>query len=680
MKKEEHKTINFALNSNSKTYINNTINEKNTIDISIVIVNYNVKDFLEQCLISIFKAKRNFSLEIFVVDNASTDGSVDYLSPIFTNVKFISSTENLGFSKANNIAIKQATGKYLLILNPDTILAEDTLEAMYNYMEQHPEVGISGCKVLNSDGTFQVACRRGFPTPWTSFCKLFGLQKLFPKSKLFARYNQTFRSENESYYIDAVIGAFMFCDTKLIQELGGFDEVYFMYGEDLDLCRSVQLAGRKVAYFSETSIIHFKGESTRRSSINEIKHFYESMRIFAKKHFAYSTLFLLFLQLGINSRLFIAKLGKYRSDIFLIVFDLLFINIALMLGTYIKFGSFLGFPDYAYPLVFIVTSAVYFLAQFFTGEYFEGNSSIGKTIYSLMICFFVLSSLTYFFPEYRFSRGALLVTIGVTTFLSSSLRLGIDIFHRTFGKYSDKRIIVAGCDEKVDEMIDEIRKSEPQNMNIVGIVNTGASNLINNNFQVLGHIENINSIVEKNDIDEVIITDTNLTFISIMKLIGKRDGNRKVRFHIIPEYNELITARIINEISGNEPTIQKLNITKPRLKITKRIIDIFGAIFMLTIGLIFTILQGKIKEWWQVLIGEKSIIGIEPIDNKTNEFCKPGIITLANTNNNINISNTAIESLNYYYIANYSLSLDIDILVRYITRKIRKQTNNFNKS
>jgi len=188
---------------------------KKTPDISIIIVNYNVKDFLEQCLLSIRKSIKLLFVEIFVVDNNSTDGSIEYLKPLFPEVKFIQTGENLGFSKANNIAINQADSKYTLILNPDTILSDNTLEMMYRYMELHPEVGISGCKVLNGDGTFQLACRRGFPTPWTSFTKLFGLQRLFPKSKLFAKYNQTFRSENESYYIDAIIGAFMFCNTEL---------------------------------------------------------------------------------------------------------------------------------------------------------------------------------------------------------------------------------------------------------------------------------------------------------------------------------------------------------------------------------------------------------------------------------------------------------------------------------
>jgi len=291
------------------SYISTSPSEEQ-FDISIIIVNYNVKDFLEQCLLSIRKSIKNLSVETFVVDNNSTDGSIEYLKPLFSEVKFIQTGKNLGFGRANNIAIKKSNGKYILILNPDTILSEDTLEKMYSYMNSHPEVGIAGCKVLNGDGSFQLASRRSFPTPWVSFSKLFGLQKLFPKSKFFARYNLTFLSEDETYYIDAVIGAFMFCESKLIKKLNGFDEAYFMYGEDLDLCRQVQLAGKQIAYYHETTIIHFKGESTRRSSVNELKYFYESMDIFAKKYFSNSKIFLFLLRVAIKFRMSISKTKK----------------------------------------------------------------------------------------------------------------------------------------------------------------------------------------------------------------------------------------------------------------------------------------------------------------------------------------------------------------------------------
>jgi GT2 family glycosyltransferase len=626
---------------------------------------------------------QELSIEVFVVDNNSSDGSIDFLEPIFPNVKFIRSPENLGFPKANNIAIRQSKGKYLLILNPDTILSENTLTKMYNFMLKNPNIGISGCKVLNADGSFQLACRRGFPTPWASFCKLFGLQALFSKSKLFAQYNQTFRPFDETYKIDAVIGAFMFCDTNLIKEIGGFDETYFMYGEDLDLCRQVQLRGRDVVYYHETSIIHFKGESTRRSSIDEIKHLYEAMEIFSRKYFSNSALFIFFLKLGITTRSVIARIIKNIIPVFLLLTDIFFVNISLMFGSYLKFGRFLGFADYAYPLVFFVTTFVFFISQFFNGEYFEKKISIPNTILSLTMTFFILSSLTYFFPAYRFSRGAVLVTAGATAILSTLTRLFIIIFERTLGKFSDKRIIIAGNDEKVDKMIESLQYFEPKNFHILGIVNTsGINNLEENNslknsfsnYQNLGNLKNINEIVKKNRAEEVIVTDINLPMSVITTLMFS--SNHKVRYHIITEYDELVTSRIINEISGADIDNFKYNILKPRYKFVKRTSDIIFSFFSLTLFLPIILLnknrKSLLKNWFKILIGKKTTIGIFPISEYQTDKSKAGLISLTHINQPEKLTSNSIINLNNYYLKNYTLSLDIDIIIKYFTRTRKK--------
>ncbi|MBK9249479.1 MAG: glycosyltransferase family 2 protein [Ignavibacteria bacterium] len=311
--------------------------------LTIIIVNYNVRDFLLQCLRSIERAATHSDVEIIVVDNHSSDGSSEYIKPLFPLVQWIDLPENVGFGKGNNIGISHAQGEYTLLLNPDTILSDDTLDTMLAYMNSHPEVGISGCKVLNADGTFQVQCRRGFPTPWVSFCKLFGLQNLFPSSPIFAQYNQTFRSENEEYYVDALIGAFMFCRTSMLQSLHGFDEDFFMYGEDLDLCFRASMEGWKTSFYPATSIIHFKGESTRRSSMNEVKVFYEAMEIFARKHYGQSKIFLLLLKSGIWLRSLIAYFTKSGLTAAVVSIDILILNAALLLATDIRFRTLFAF-------------------------------------------------------------------------------------------------------------------------------------------------------------------------------------------------------------------------------------------------------------------------------------------------------------------------------------------------
>ena len=213
------------------------------MNLSIIIVNYNVKEFLQNFIHSIYKAAQNISYEIIIVDNASDDGSVEFIKEKFPDVKLIANQKNLGFSKANNIGLAQSKGEYLLLLNPDTIVREDTFEKMISFSKNNPDAGLAGCKILNPDGTFQLACRRSFPGPWTSFCKVTGLSNLFPNSKLFARYNLTYLDENKTYEVDAISGSFMMFPRKIYEKIGGLDEQFFMYGEDLDFCYRIQKAG-----------------------------------------------------------------------------------------------------------------------------------------------------------------------------------------------------------------------------------------------------------------------------------------------------------------------------------------------------------------------------------------------------------------------------------------------------
>ena len=261
------------------------------MDISVIIVNYNVRDFLSNALTSLQKSLKGFQSEIIVVDNASDDGSVDLLKKNFPKVRLIANTKNLGFAKANNQALTLSKGKHILLINPDTLVQENTVRELINFFEDHPDAGMAGCKILNPDGTFQLPCRRSFPTPWIAFTKTFGLSSLFPKSKLFARYNLTYLDPDETYEVDALSGSFIMLKREVYEKIGGLDETFFMYGEDLDWCFRTQQAGWKVFYVPATSIIHYKGESTKRSDIDELKVFYNAMRLFVRKHHAGSPFF-----------------------------------------------------------------------------------------------------------------------------------------------------------------------------------------------------------------------------------------------------------------------------------------------------------------------------------------------------------------------------------------------------
>ena len=256
------------------------------VKLSVIIVNYNVKYFLEQCLKAVQKALNGIESEVWVVDNNSVDGSVEMLTQKFDWVKLIANPENTGFSKANNQAIKVSEGDYVLLLNPDTVVEEDSFSKCIAFMDSHPEAGALGVRMVDGSGNFLPESKRGLPTPAVALYKMFGLNKLFPKSKKFGRYHLGFLPENKINEVEALAGAYMFMRREALTKVGLLDESFFMYGEDIDLSYRIIKDGYKNYYFPETSIIHYKGESTKKGSANYVKIFYQAMVIFARKHYS----------------------------------------------------------------------------------------------------------------------------------------------------------------------------------------------------------------------------------------------------------------------------------------------------------------------------------------------------------------------------------------------------------
>jgi len=255
------------------------------VKLSVIIVNYNVKYFLEHCLNSVSKACNNIEAEIVVVDNASSDGSRSFLENRFPNVRFIWNESNLGFSKANNQALNSTAGEYTLFLNPDTIVPEDCFEKCLDFFAKHADCGAIGVKMIDGSGNFLKESKRSFPTPAASFYKLTGLHKLFPVSKRFAAYYAGHLSNSKTSSIEVLSGAFMMLSDKMLKRVKGFDEDFFMYGEDIDLSFRIKKTGFKNYYFAETTIIHFKGESTQKNNPEYAERFYGAMKLFVQKHY-----------------------------------------------------------------------------------------------------------------------------------------------------------------------------------------------------------------------------------------------------------------------------------------------------------------------------------------------------------------------------------------------------------
>lgn len=282
------------------------------MQLSIIIVNYKVRFFAEQCLASLRLATQRLQAEIFVVDNNSDDGSVAYLQPLFPEVTFIAKAHNIGFACANNDALSRCRGEYVLFLNPDTIVAEDALDKALAYMYAHPQCGGLGIQMLDGAGRFLPESKRGFPSPITSLYKQLGLHKIFPTSSRFARYYMGHLPQHTTAEVDVLAGAFMLVRKSVLDTIGGFDEKFFMYGEDIDLSYRIKQAGFYNVYFAESAIIHFKGESTAKGSLNYVRVFYQAMQLFVQKHFQGSGAFFYrgLLYLGIGLRAAISALSS----------------------------------------------------------------------------------------------------------------------------------------------------------------------------------------------------------------------------------------------------------------------------------------------------------------------------------------------------------------------------------
>ncbi|HMP93868.1 MAG TPA: glycosyltransferase family 2 protein, partial [Phnomibacter sp.] len=305
------------------------------MQLSIIIVNYNVKHFLEQCLYSLQKACQGISAEVWVVDNASTDDSLAYLKPLFAWVNWVEAGANLGFSRANNLALEHCTGKWVLFLNPDTLVPEDCLQQCLAFAEEHPKLGALGIKMVDGSGRFLPESKRAFPGPLTSFYKLTGLSALFPQSPTLARYHLGHLSPHQNWTVDVLAGAFMWVRRQVLLQVGSFDEQFFMYGEDIDLSYRIQAAGWQNWYFANSAIVHFKGESTKKGSLNYVRMFYQAMHLFVGKHYrgGKAVVFRLFIKLAIMLRALASATSRIVKKWALPLLDAA-LTILIMLGIY----------------------------------------------------------------------------------------------------------------------------------------------------------------------------------------------------------------------------------------------------------------------------------------------------------------------------------------------------------
>lgn len=637
--------------------------------LTVVIVNYNVEFFLEQCLSSVREAMEKIEGEVYVVDNHSIDGSVQMVKEKFPEVNLIASKENLGFSKGNNLAMKQAKGEYILLLNPDTVVQKDTFKKVCDFMDEHPDAGGLGVKMIDGKGEFLPESKRGLPTPKVAFYKIFGLARLFPKSKKFGQYHLSYLDKDKTHKVDVLSGAFMLMRKKCLDEIGLLDETFFMYGEDIDLSYRIQKGGYENYYFPETTIIHYKGESTKKSSVNYVFVFYRAMIIFAEKHFSQrnAKTFSFLINLAIYLRAGMAIVYRFLKKAVLPLVDFACLTSLLFLITKL-YQSQTGkeFPDeilwYALPAY----SLTWMLFSFFSGAYDIPVRLIkgikGVALGSLLI----LAAYALLDKDYQFSRMIILLgsASALLYFVSSRLVLHFTGFERfRFAGAQKKRIGIVGSKEEVAR-VENILKSSDRKIDFLGFI----SDVEQEDDYYLGSISQMDQVLDVYDLNELIFCAANLEAGQIITAMSKI-GQKNLEFKIAQADSEFIIGSNSIHSNGDLYVLNLNTIQNSENKRVKRVFDLSVSVLLLLLSpLLFLFAKSKLtffKSLFLVLFGIRSFVGFSNSGSKELNLpkIKKGVLDILPLNSD-GIKNKQVDKLNKLYARDYSWVVDAKILMK----------------
>ena len=546
--------------------------------LSIIIVNYNVKHFLHQCLKSIERSKQKIDLEIFVVDNNSVDGSINMIQNEFPYVKLISNDKNTGFAKANNQAIKKAKGEYILLLNPDTIIEENTLIETISFLQKNTEAGALGVKMIDGNGDFLPESKRSLPSPSIAFYKIFGLSFLFPKSKKFGKYHLNYLDKEKTHEIDVISGAFFMIRKKIIDEIGMLDENFFMYGEDIDLSYRIQQKGYKNFYLPTTSIIHYKGESTKKTSINYIFTFYQAMIIFVKKHYNTSKAnpLIFIINTAIFIRAFVSIIKRVLSKLIYPALDVTIMLLSMYFLKNIWAVNYFSDKDYYNDTVFEFIIPLYILF-WISGIWIKSGytqpvktSNITKGIFLGTIGLLIAYGLL---PEnLRFSRA--LIILGAISIVVNLLCLRhlLHLLPIDFLKIESQKLKRMGIVANHNEFkrISEIINTGDRNANIIGQIN------INKNQKAcLGTLQQLGEIITIYKLNEIIFSAKDIAAKEIMAYMSKI--NKGIDIKIAPTESTFIIGSNSIHSQGTLYSLENTKEQKNSIKtFFKKYIDFFN--------------------------------------------------------------------------------------------------------
>lgn len=587
--------------------------------LSVVIVNYNVKYFLEQALRSVEKAIEGMDAEVWVVDNNSVDGSVAMVQEKFAWVKVMANKDNVGFSRANNQAIRQSKSDYVLLLNPDTVLQEDSLKKCVAFMDMRADVGALGVRMIDGKGKFLPESKRGLPSPAVALYKMTGLSGLFPKSRVFGRYHLKYLSEHETHEVDVLSGAFMMMRSSALDQVGLLDEDYFMYGEDIDLSYRIMLGGYKNVYFADTTIIHYKGESTKRKSANYVKVFYNAMVLFAKKHYSSSMAgwFAFFIQMAIYLRAGLAFFARLAEQIWLPLLDFGlivagYVGIAKYWELYHKFvrgyypAEFYGVhvPLYALVAIFMV---------WITGGY--DRMTVARRLFrGGVVGAIVLFAMYAFFPQdWHFSRAILALgsawALGVF-FITRGLAQALKLGGVQFDHGGRRKVVLVGGTEEC-ERIERLLKLGRVNHEILGWVSARGES----SHEFLGGLDQLSEVLAIYQPDLVIFSGKDVPSTDIMTHMIDFQS-LPVQVKIAPERGETIIGSDSKNQPGELFTLEvDYHLAQQHHLRNKRVLDLIVCVWVMVFCWILVWgSRGRnlLKHGLRVLVGRETWVGYRP--------------------------------------------------------------------
>lgn len=568
-----------------------------------------------------FRSRADFAYEVFVVDNNSSDDSMEMVAHKFPEFKVILNKENLGFSKANNQAIRCSTGEYILLLNPDTVIREDTLMKCVDFMDQHYDTGALGVKMYDGAGNFLPESKRGFPSPLAAFSKMIGLAKLFPFSKTFGQYHLTYLDKNRNHEVDVLSGAFMLLRKVVLDKIGLLDEEYFMYGEDIDMSYRIKQAGYKNYYFADTSIIHFKGESTKKGSLNYVKVFYNAMLIFTRKHVsgARGTLLVTSLNAAIYARAFVAvlqgvldKVGASVFDGLMMVGNLLFLQ--YLWENVVKVEEGVEIPQTFFYVNIPIYVCSWLFAMWLCGVY-DKNARWQRLLVGLVSGTLIISFAYAFFPlSLRTSRGIILLGFILNFFVLFLSRFFFKVMSGNVGAYfSDvKNMMIVGSKRNADSVWSFIQLTGLKR-NYIGFLSDDINDINTDKF--LGQTPQLEEIVQLFKAEELIFCADEVSAQTIIDSMSNMGSG--VEYKIASANSVAIIGSNSKDAPGDLYTFDiGFNLNKPLYKRIKRLLDILIAMVGIITYPVFVFFIKRnalfFSNCFPVLFNQKTWIGYDP--------------------------------------------------------------------